>query len=344
MQSGTRRTLEFDRIVSALDRLAQTPLGRDAIAQVVPQTDPAEVRGLLRQTSEMRRHLALGGSISLSAPDDIAPIRVALSTEGLALEPLELRGLAGLVADVESSATGIRKAAADLPSLSGLVAGLTTFKDEVAAVRRSIDPAGDVLDDASPALRQVREKLRRQRQELRTTFERLVRGRETSKYLQDEVVTDRHGRFVVTVRAEHRDSVPGIVHGASASGASLFVEPLATVSLNNEIVELTEREREEVHRVLVALTDRFRGRGQDVETAIEAAGTLDRLHAQARFADLTRAIEPQIGAASDPPRLEWRAARHPLLIPAVRELLAEILPGRNFPVEAGVTRATGKFL
>ena len=87
MQSGTRRTLEFDRIVAALGRLTQTPLGRESIAQLVPQTDPAEVRRRLQQTSEMRRHLALGGNIALSAPDDFAPIHAALSTEGLALEP-----------------------------------------------------------------------------------------------------------------------------------------------------------------------------------------------------------------------------------------------------------------
>ncbi|MEX2271679.1 MAG: Smr/MutS family protein [Vicinamibacterales bacterium] len=331
MQSGTRRTLEFDRIVTALGRLTQTPLGREAIAQVVPRTDPAEVRRLLRQTSEMRRHLALGGSISLSAPDDIEPIRAALSTEGLALEPLELRGLAALASDVESSAAGIRKRSDDLPLLVAMIAGLTSFRDEVAAVRRSIDAAGDVVDDASPALRQVRERLRRQRQELRAAFERLVRGRGTTKYLQDQVVTDRHGRFVVTVRAEHRDSVPGIVHGASASGASLFVEPLATVPLNNEIVELTEREREEVYRVLLALTERFRARRDGVEAAIDAVAALDRMQAQARLADLTRAIEPEIADTGGQPVLEWRAARHPLLIPAVRRLLTDTSDTENKP-------------
>jgi DNA mismatch repair protein MutS2 len=319
MQSGTRRTLEFDRIVAALGRLTQTPLGREEVAQVVPMTDPAQVVRLLQQTSEMRRHLALGGAVGLTAPDDIAPIRAALSTEGLALEPLELRALAGLLADVETSAAGIRKHGADLPLLSGMIAGLSSFKEEVAAVRGAIDPAGDVLDAASPALKQIRDRLRKQRQELRVTFDRMVRGRDAAKYLQDQVVTDRHGRFVVTVRAEHRDSVPGIVHGSSASGASLFVEPLATVPLNNEIVELTEREREEVHRVLVALTGRFRARRDAVERAMEAMAALDRMQAQARFADLTRAIEPEVvnvrpGAE---PMLEWRAARHPLLIPCV---------------------------
>jgi len=343
MQAGTRRTLEFDRIVSALGRLTQTPLGRESIAQLVPRTDPPEVKTGLRRTSEMRRYLALGGSIGLSAPEDPEPIHAALRTAGAALEPLELRALADMLANLENSAAGIRKQAQDLPLLSERVSGLASFRDEIAQVRRSVDPAGDVLDEASPALRQVREKLRKQRQELRIVFDRLVRGRESAKYLQDQIVTDRHGRYVVTVRSEHREAVPGIVHGASASGASLFVEPLATVSLNNAVVELTEREREEVHRVLVALTEGFRARRDEAERAFEAIAALDHVHAQARLADLTRAIEPEICAQNEAPRLEWRAARHPLLIPAVRELLAEIYPGRIFPVEGPETATpTGK--
>src|SRR5205085_11958939 len=104
----------------------------------------------------------------------------------------------------------------------------------------------------------IRERLRRQRSKLRTTLDAFVRGRDTSKYLQEQVVTDRNGRYVLVVRAEHRGAIPGIVHGGSASGASLFVEPLATVEINNDIVELEEQETEEVRRILLELTDAFR--------------------------------------------------------------------------------------
>src|SRR5688500_6140366 len=300
MQAGTRRTLEFDRIVLAVARLTQTRLGRETVAQLVPQRDPAAVRRLLQETSEMRRHLALAGAVTLSAPEEIAQIRTALGAEGQALEPLELRALADLTSNLEASAAGIRKTAGDLPHLARLIARVASFKDEAAAVRKAIDQSGDVLDDASPALRQVRERLRRQRQELRTTFDRIVRGRDTAKYLQDQIVTDRHGRFVVVVRAEHRESLPGIVHGSSASGASLYVEPLATVALNNEVVELTEREREEVYKVLVALTDGFRHRPDDIDAAFEAVGVLDAVYARARFADRTRSIEPELVDQREP--------------------------------------------
>ena len=142
---------------------------------------------------------------------------------------------------------------------------VASFKREVAAVRHAIDPSGDVLDHASPALRSIRDRLRQKRQRLRATLEQFVRGKDTSKYLQEEVVTERNGRYVLMVRAEHRGNVPGIVHGSSASGASLFLEPSATVEINNDIVELEEREREEIRRILLELTDAFRARPEDLE-------------------------------------------------------------------------------
>ncbi len=102
-------------------------------------------------------------------------------------------------------------------------------------------------------MRDIRDKLRRQRAKLRNTLESLTRGRDAEKYLQDQIVTDRNGRYVLVVRAEHRESVPGIVHGSSASGASVYLEPLSTVEMNNAIVSIAEREAEEVRRILLAL-------------------------------------------------------------------------------------------
>ena len=145
-----------------------------------------------------------------------------------------------------------------------LVDGVASFRDEIADVRRKIEPSGEVADNASPALASIRERLRKQRGRLRSTLESFLRERETSKYLQEQVVTDRNGRYVLVVRSEHRGAIPGIVHGASASGASLFLEPLGTVDINNEIVELEEREAEEVRRILLALTDAFRARPDDL--------------------------------------------------------------------------------
>jgi DNA mismatch repair protein MutS2 len=130
------------------------------------------------------------------------------------------------------------------------------------------------------------------------------------------VVTDRNGRYVLMVRAEHRGAIPGIVHGGSASGASLFVEPLETVEINNEIVELEEQEAEEVRRILLALTDAFRSRPSDLQRTIEVATELDVIQARARFSQMVGGIEAVIARDGT---FELRGARHPLLMRRVIE-------------------------
>src|SRR5205823_11175865 len=137
-----------------------------------------------------------------------------------------------------------------------------------------------------------------------------LRGKETSKYLQEQVVTDRNGRYVLVVRSEHRSAIPGIVHGASASGASLFLEPLTTVDINNAIVALEEQEAEEVRRILLALTDHFRGRPGDLRRTLDVATELDVIQARARFSQKVSGVEPAISNGT----FELRGARHPLLV------------------------------
>ena len=170
------------------------------------------------------------------------------------------------------------------PILERIVARAASFKDEVAAVRHAIDPGGEVLDHASPELRRIRDELRQKRQRLRTTLEQFARGKDTSKYLQDQVVTERNGRYVLMVRAEHRGNVPGIVHGSSASGATLFLEPSATVEINNDIVELEDREREEILRILLELTDALPRAARTISARRSRSRVeLDVLQAKARF-------------------------------------------------------------
>ena len=132
-----------------------------------------------------------------------------------------------------------------------------------------------------------------------------MRGKDTTKYLQEQVVTERNGRYVLMVRAEHRGNVPGIVHGSSASGASLFLEPSATVEINNDIVELEEREREEIRRILLELTDAFRAAaGRPAARRSTSPIELDVLQAKARFGSLVNGVAPEIAIDG---RLELRA-------------------------------------
>ncbi|HKC56831.1 MAG TPA: hypothetical protein VKC35_11945, partial [Vicinamibacterales bacterium] len=312
MNANALRALEFDRIVEAVADLAVTPTGHEELIQLHPLTDPAAVAFAQKATTEGTRFLADHPGFPLRAPSDLEAIIDALGVEGRALEAGRLVSLADYLESIEHSRAAVRNATTMFPILRELVERIASFKGEIADVRKKIDPSGDVADNASPALASIRDRLRRQRAKLRTTLESFLRGRDTSKYLQEQVVTDRNGRYVLVVRAEHRSAIPGIVHGSSASGASLFLEPLTTVEVNNDIVALEEQEAEEVRRILLALTDQFRGRPDDLRRTIDVATRLDVIQARARFSGKLDGVEP--GLSTDG-TFELRGARHPLLVP-----------------------------
>ncbi len=237
--------------------------------------------------------------------------------------PQHLLQLAGFLDSIDEAKSAIRRAPGNFPYLEKASGAGASFKGETAAVRDKIDPSGDVLDHASPELKLIRDRLRKQRSRLRTTLESYLRGKETAKYLQEQVVTERAGRYVLVVKAEHRAGIPGIVHGTSTSGASLFLEPLSTVEINNDIVALEEQEAEEIRKILLALTDAFRARAADMHRTVEAATDLDVVQARARYSQSIDGVEP---ALSIDGALELQAAKHPLLKRAVPVTIKVIPP------------------
>jgi DNA mismatch repair protein MutS2 len=309
---GTLRSLEFDRVVAAAADLAVTPTGQQRLLGLEPLSDIARVVAAQKATSEGTRFLADHAGFPLRAPSDLESIIDALGVAGRALEATRLIALADYLESIEHSRTAVRNATTMFPILRELVERVASFKAEIADVRKKIDPSGEVNDRASAALASIRERLRRQRARLRTTLDAFLRGRDTAKYLQEQVITDRNGRYVLVVRSEHRAAIPGIVHGASASGASLYLEPLTTVEINNDIVALEEQEAEEVRRILLELTDEFRDRPDDLRRTIEVATELDVIQARARLSLKVGGIEPAIATDGT---FELRGARHPLLMP-----------------------------
>jgi len=333
MHPGALRALEFDRIVSVVTGLALTPTGGARLSSLRPLTEPGRVLAAQRATTEGVRFLADHPGFPLRAPTDLEAILDALGIEGRALDGLRLIGLADYLESIEQARAAVKKSTGAFPILNSLVETVASFKTEIADVRRKIDPAGVVVDNASAALSGIRDRLRKQRARLRNTLESFLRGRDTAKYLQDQVVTDRNGRYVLIIRAEHRSAIPGIVHGSSASGASLFLEPLSTVEINNDIVALEEQEAEEVRRILLALTDAFRGRPAELRRTIDVATELDVIQAKARFAQLVGGVEPVIAHDGT---FELRGARHPLLMGRVNEWLKDGREGGVEPVPVDI--------
>ncbi len=318
MQAGALRALEFERIVSVVTSLALTPPGRDRLVALHPQTHPAAVNALQGGTTEGTRFLTHHADLPLRAPSDLGEILDALTVERRGLEALRLLGLAQYLESLGRSRDAIHAVADSFPVLGRLVESLPSFRQEIADVHRKIEPSGDVADDASSALANIRERLRRQKARLRSTLDSFLRSRETAKYLQEHVVTDRNGRYVLMVRSEHRSAIPGIVHGGSASGASLFVEPMETVDINNDIVALEDQDAEEVRRILLALTDAFRARPSDMRHSVDVATELDAIQARARFSAMIDGVEPLLSTDGT---VELRGARHPLLMRRVNEQL-----------------------
>jgi DNA mismatch repair protein MutS2 len=314
MQPGALRALEYDRIVEAVARLALTPLGRRRLSDLRPQVDARQIASSLAATTEGVRLLDDAGALPLEAPSDLEAILTSLALEGRPLEPIQLLGLARFLQSIEIARAIVRRSLHPLPAMRALVDLAATFEHEIADITAKIAPSGDVIDEASSELKTIRERLRKQRARLRSTLESYLRGRETARYLQEQIVTDRNGRYVLVVKTEHRGAIPGIVHGSSASGASLFLEPLSTVEINNDVVALEQQEQEEVRRILLALSDGFRRRGADLHRTLDVATELDVLQAKARFSHQCEGVEPALATDG---RLELRAARHPLLIPSV---------------------------
>ena len=323
MQPGALRALEFDRIVEAVRGFSLTPMGDERLARLAPSTDPQKVAQLLAATTETATFLSANALFPLRATGELPQILSLLAVEGRALEPLRLLALASFLDSVDETRVAIRRPAASFPLLEAASGGAASFKGETAHTRDKIEPSGDVVDHASPELKLIRDRLRKQRTRLRGTLESYLRGKETAKYLQEQVVTERNGRYVLVIRTEHRSHIPGIVHGASTSGASLYLEPLSTVEINNDIVALEEQEHEEIRRILLALTDAFRARAGDLQRTIEAATELDVLQARARYAEEVDGIEPVLSTDG---AFELQAARHPLVKGAVPVTIKIIPP------------------
>ena len=314
MHTGALRALEWDQIVDIVRGFALTPPGAARLASLAPEPDPNHAAQLLAATAEGVKYLDANPPFSLNAPADLDTVLAALAVEGRALDALPLLSFAEFLDSLAITCATIRRVNGPFPTLKALAENCGSFRSQIDDVRSKIDPSGEVNDSASPELSRLRAQLRKQRSRLRSTLESYLRGKDTSRYLQDQVISDRDGRYVLVVKAEHRASIPGIIHGSSGSGASLYLEPLSTVEINNEIVALEQQEREEVHRILRHLTDGFRQKPIELRQAVNVATELDVIQAKVRFADLTSGVAPVL---SHDGRLELRGARHPLLIPGV---------------------------
>ncbi len=300
--------LEFPAVVDLVGGFLSGPIARDLVARLRPRTDVELIRRELGLVREALEYIRESDRPSLSAVADPRPILAKLGIEGLSLTPHEILALLELA----RVARDLRELFRDTPSrnLDALAGGLADFRPLVAELDGKILPDGTLDSSASPELGRIRRAIERLRLEVQSALEKLLRRLTQDEIVQDAVVTLRNDRFVIPVRAEAKRRVAGVVHGASSSGATVFIEPLDTLPLNNELVEMQDREFAEVARLLGEFTRKLATRRDGLESATEILSELDLAFAKAAFARAYDCCLPEFVSER---AVHLKDARHPLL-------------------------------
>lgn len=315
--------LEYEAVLALLAERTQTSQGRRLAEQLRPMTDPEAIRHQLRLVSDTARYLGGRSGFGLAGLADPSEALRLLRIENAALSPTQILDLLALIEvgqGVRASVLGERR---QYLHLAAFVAEIPDLRHLLRHLRGKILPGGELDDHASPALAEIRQQIQRLRTRIYRRLEEIMRA-SPEGIVQDEVVTLRNERYVIPVRASHRAQVPGVVHAVSSSGATVFIEPLETIELNNELVRWREEEQAEIARILRELSDRLRVELPQLEKLARLIAELDLLSAKARLALDFRCVEPEL--VTDRHVLVLEEARHMVLEHLLRQRGEAIVP------------------
>jgi DNA mismatch repair protein MutS2 len=313
---NSARVLEFDALRELLRGYASSPLGQSKIAALAASADSVWIGEQQELTAEVREFRRVGGRFDFSGLLDVKKLIQKSRIAGAVLETTEIRDVV-LVVD---RAAEWREIALHPPAnmktewrrIRTLSEGVPDFTGFLRHFRNKIQPDGALEDSASPALARIRRDIEKQRREIQQSLTGYLRRLAEGGTVQDELITIRGERFVIPVKIEQKRRVQGVVHGASSSGQTVFVEPLETIEQNNELVRLLDEEQAEIHRILLEMTRRI---GEEAEAILASAEVLSELElqfAKARFAENYNCVQVQLSGET-PGRMILRDARHPLL-------------------------------
>jgi DNA mismatch repair protein MutS2 len=320
--SGFERTLEelgWPRILEAVASRCRTPGGR-ALAAALPFLEgPAEVREALARLAEARTLSESQTSLPIGSTGDPGS-SLERASKGGVLEPLALREVASLARSAARTRAVLASRASDLPRLWALAEPLSDAERLADRIETAIEPSGAISDRASPELAQLRDRTRGLHRALKTKVEGLLVDEEMTRHLRDAYFTIRNDRYVLPVLASSRSAVPGIVHNASQSGQTLFVEPDGMVELGNELAIATAMAAEEEERILRELSAGVTARAGDLVRDLAVLSTLDLLEGEARLASDLDAWAPEVTAPAD--GFALRELRHPILVLQGKKVVA----------------------
>ncbi len=310
MTDETLRVLEYDKIKQLLAGQTQTEPGRQRAEALHPLNDSEAVKEALAEVDEMVWVLGERGRAPLSGCRDLEPSLVHLRAEGTWLLPEALLDIRSTL----ESASSCRRFFADeerTPRLCALASQLQPCRDLFEELRRSIGPRGEILDSASFELGEVRRDILTVRSRIKRSLENLLASEKLAGVFQDRIITERNGRYVVPVRADHRGRVKGFIHDESSSGQTLFIEPTSVLEWNNELQALQREEKREEERILRRLSESVRREKPALRQDQRILAHLDSRGAAARLSLLYGGVAPEL---TDFPVVDLRDARHPLLL------------------------------
>ncbi len=311
------RLLEFETLRELLTGYASSPLGQRRIAELLPSLDRAWIETQQQLTTEIREYRRVGGRFEFAGLPEVKELIEKSRIAGAALETGEIRDVV-LVADraaewreiVRQPPAAMRS---DWAAVAALSAGIQDFTAFLRAFRNKILPDGTLDDRASPELSRIRREIEKQKRQIQESLRGYLRKLAEGGTVQDELITIRGERFVIPVKVEQKRRVQGVVHGASSSGQTVFVEPLETIEQNNELVRLLDEEQAEVHRVLLEMTRQIGENADAILTAADILAELELQFAKARFAEDYNCVAVSFSGTSSEARLLLHRARHPLL-------------------------------
>ena len=336
------RMLEFESLRDLLRGYASSPLGQGLITHLAPSADRDWIQSQQQLTSEIREFRRVGGRFDFSGLLDVTKSVEKSRIAGAALEITDIRDVV-LVVDraAEWREIALNPPAAmkfDWKAVAQLSSGITDFTQFLRGFRNKILPDSTLDDKASPELARIRREIEKQRRSIQESLRSYLRRLSEGGAVQDELVTIRGERFVIPVKVEQKRRVQGVVHGASSSGQTVFVEPLETIEQNNELVRLLDEEQAEIHRILVEMTKRIAENASQIVSAMEALAELELQFAKARFAEEYNCVQVVLSAEdsrgdvrprpsmSSKARLVLTKARHPLLERNLKAKGGQVVP------------------
>lgn len=310
--SRTISLLEFDQIRSRLASLTRTVLGQEKANALTPSCDLLDIATRQQETAEARQFLDKGGALEFGPPDDLRELVQRAMLDGV-IRGEELHTLQVMTAAARYNRDHLVRHE-DMALLGGIAENIPNLSAIEQAIALAISPAGEILDDASPTLRQLRNDARTAYNQLNDVMQRSLRRFQRRSLVQEPIITQRNGRLVLLIKAEMKSQAPGIVHDVSDSGATVFVEPMPAIDLGNRWRETRLAEEREEERILRHLSALVGQAGDDFLLTLDLMARLDMAMAKGRYSIESRATAPFISDdESEVRNLHLSAARHPLL-------------------------------